>query len=112
MYRVTLFASLTLLVAAPATGQSYDDPPQTSRTVAYRDLDLSSAMGMRELEQRVQAAARFVCRLPVPGGLIPFSYSRRCVDGAVRDAAPQVAIAVEYARRNQLRDSAIRVASH
>lgn len=112
MYRFTLFTSLALLMAAPVAGQSYDDPPQASRTVAYRDLDLSTAAGTRELERRVQAAARFVCRLPTHGGLLPFLYPKRCIDGAVRGAAPQMAVAVEYARRNQLRDSAIRVASH
>lgn len=112
MYRVALFTALTLLSAAPAAGQSYDDIPAISRTVAYRDLDLSTPAGMQALERRVHDAARFVCRLPTHGGLLPFSYSRKCIDGAVRGAAPQVALVVQYVRRNQLRDSAIRVASH
>jgi UrcA family protein len=111
MYRIILFASLTLSVAAPAAGQSYDNPLVQRRTVTSRDLDLSSPAGREALDRRVRAAARAVCRFPVPNGLIPFLYSKRCITGAVRDAAPQVAVAIEFARRNRLRDGAIRVAA-
>jgi len=111
MFRIVLFGALAFGLASPAIGQTYDDPPVVSRTVAFRDLDLTSAPGARELDRRIQAAARFVCHVRTPSGLIPFAYSRRCVDQALREVAPQVTNVVELARRNQLRDSAIRVAA-
>jgi UrcA family protein len=110
MYRFALFVPLALGFAAPVAGQSYDDPP-ASHIVSFRDLDLATASGAQELDRRVNAAARFVCRTPTTSPLIPFMYSRHCVDGALRDARPRVANAVDLARRNQLRDSAIQVAA-
>ncbi|MDG2533909.1 UrcA family protein [Sphingomonas sp. HITSZ_GF] len=113
MYRFALFASLAVGLATPAAGQaSYDDPPLVSHVVTFRDLNLATETGAQELDRRILAAARYVCRTPTASNIIPFMYSRRCVDGAVREAQPRVVSAVQLARRNQLRDSAIRVASH
>ncbi|NYT41992.1 UrcA family protein [Sphingomonas sp. R-74633] len=111
MYRFALFVPLAIGLASPAAGQSYDDVPAVSHIVSFRDLDLTTTSGTQELDRRVQAAARFVCRTPTTSPLIPFMYARRCVDGALRDAQPRVANAVDLARRNLLRASAIEVAA-
>lgn len=112
MYRTILCVALALGLAAPALGQGQDYPATVSHVVWFGDLDLSTASGARELDRRVQAAARFVCRVPTTSPLIPFLYSRKCTDGALRDARPRVASAVASARRDHLRDSAIEVAAH
>lgn len=52
--------ALSLLAASPALAQS--------TTLRYSDLDLSSAAGQAELERRIDAAVRQVCRPEVTTG--------------------------------------------
>ncbi|MEP9359917.1 UrcA family protein [Sphingomonas sp. KR3-1] len=111
MFRTLLFTTLAFGLAAPALGRPFDDPQPVSRTVSVRDLNLATDAGARELDRRIQAAARFVCRIPNPSLAIPFVYSRPCVAEALRDVAPRVANAVALARSNQLRMSAIQVST-
>jgi UrcA family protein len=111
MFRTLLFTALAFGLAAPALGRGFDDPQPASRTVSFRDLDLTTAPGAQELDRRIQAAAHFVCRLHRPGSTIPFIYSGPCVRATLRNAAPQVASAVALAHRNQSRMSAIQVST-
>ena len=111
MFRSLLFTTLAFGLASPALGRSLDDPKPVSQTVSIRDLDLTTEPGARELDRRIRAAARFICRIPNPSLAVPFVYSRSCVEEALRSAVPQVANAVSVARRNQLRMSAIQVST-
>jgi UrcA family protein len=55
-------------LAGLSTGTRADDQVHAapSRAVAYADLDLNAPGGMKTLYQRIQGAARAVCRPPDP----------------------------------------------
>ena len=77
MLKPILFAA-AVLAAAVNVSPAFAKPVTPSvRTVAYTDLDLSSASGRTRLERRIQAAVRQVC-----GEAAPFDLARR---HAVRD---------------------------
>ena len=77
MLKPILFAAATL-AAAITTSPVFARPitPEV-RTVAYADLDLSSAAGRNRLERRINAAVRDVC-----GAVPSFDLARRSL---VRD---------------------------
>jgi UrcA family protein len=72
MLKPILFAAATL-VAAVNLSPAFAKPitPEV-RTVAYTDLDLSTAAGRTRLERRIQAAVRDVC-----GAAPSFDLARR-----------------------------------
>lgn len=79
-------ASATAAFAPPA---SAEDNRRIS--VAYRDLDLTSADGMKILRRRLVSAAQTVCDHPLYG-------SAPCVAQALRRARPQMAQAAARVR--------------
>ena len=70
-----------------------------SRVVTYRDLDLATPWGARELESRIKQAARSACREIDVFHPIATSDSPPCYRAAVEDALAQAQIAVEDAQR-------------
>jgi len=70
-----LASSLAALTASPAAAA-----PQNPavRTVAYADLDLSSAAGRTRLDRRISAAVRAVCGEASPADLRGLHEIRAC----------------------------------
>lgn len=69
------------------------------RLVPYRDLDLSSATGKRELDRRIKTASLRLCSKVWPHGAAPLIWS--CRDKAVADAHAQVTAAIDQPTMNQ-----------
>ena len=70
------------------------DTVRMSRVVSYADLDLTTAYGQQVLQWRIRDTARSICRtLGERGG-------GECQRNAIRNARPQLAVAVNraYAR--------------
>jgi UrcA family protein len=78
MLKPILFAAASLAAAANLSPAFARPISPEVRTVAYADLDLSTAAGRTRLERRVQAAVREVCGEALP----TFDLARR---HAVRD---------------------------
>jgi UrcA family protein len=93
-----LAGSLGVAHAAPA-----QDGPQV--VVSYSDLDLSSGDGVRELYQRISAAAREVCPYANAREIGQVALNRSCrnaaINRAIRDVhSPQlVALRAEHEKR-------------
>jgi UrcA family protein len=77
MLKPILFAAASLAAAANLSPAFAKPITPSVRTVAYADLDLSTAAGRTRFERRIQAAVREVC-----GDAAPFDLARR---HAVRD---------------------------
>jgi UrcA family protein len=77
-------------VAAPVAAK--DEAPTIG--VRYGDLDLTSAAGQRQLDLRLERAARDVCGLDEKrvGSLLPSLHSRDCYREARRDLDQQYAL--------------------
>ena len=112
-------------VAAPAAAQAYDDgplyvsanyvdevivpgplsvdgrPTRLSRAISIRDLDLANREDQTLLRLRIRDTARDLCRALGEDGRGYSPVVPSCEDQAVRDARPQVRLAVTqaYARR-------------
>lgn len=74
-----------------------------SRRVFYRDLDLRTAWGARELRARIYDAAYSACNqmdtfYPISASNEPNPDVDSCTHAAVRDAMPQAYSAINYAR--------------
>jgi UrcA family protein len=72
MLKPILFAAASLVAAVNLSPAFAKPAAPAVRTVAYADLDLSSAAGRTRLERRIQAAVREVC-----GEAAPFDLARR-----------------------------------
>ncbi len=70
----------------------------TTRIVSYRDLDLRTEVGQKELESRVKIAARKACDWLDRLYPITAANSPECLGPAVKDAMAQVNVAVAAAR--------------
>jgi UrcA family protein len=72
----SLALALAVAVAAPATAA--DEAPRVA--VRYADLDLSTTQGQRELDRRLQKAAREVCgtQEKITGSRLGSEHSREC----------------------------------
>ena len=81
------FAAAVLAVPAGAA----DEPPSVG--VRYGDLDLTSAQGQRQLDIRLERAAREVCGLDrkVVGSHLRSQHSRECYQEARRTLDQQYA---------------------
>ncbi len=66
---------------------------QRSTRVHYGDLDLSTEAGQRQLDIRLERAARGVCRVnePVTGSHLRSPNARKCYEEARRDLDRQYA---------------------
>ncbi|WEK45469.1 MAG: UrcA family protein [Candidatus Andeanibacterium colombiense] len=86
--RAPLFAAAlgAALAAQPAFAESV--------TVPYKDLDLSTAAGQKQLGNRIDSAARKVCGFDqrVTGTRIPDPEARACVADARKKIEQRVAL--------------------
>ena len=87
MLKPILFAAATLAAAANLSPAFARPITPEVRTVAYADLDLSTAAGRSRLERRIQAAVREVC-----GAAPSFDLARR---HAVRDCIVETRASVQ-----------------
>ena len=85
--RQTLIALALASVSAVA---SAGGPAESSRTVAFADLDLTRAAGAAVLYQRIRAAALEVCRPLLERDLTFAAHSRSCVQDAIARAVNEV----------------------
>lgn len=79
-----LSACLLLGWSASAFGAPGSAAAAASRTVSFKDLDISKAEGAQALYGRIAAAARNVCRAE------PYNFVRGCRARAVDDAVTGV----------------------
>ena len=81
-------AAVAALVGTPALAAE-------SKTISYRDLDLSSASGRQELDRRISAAARSLCDSSAieTGTLLRSRKAQSCYKEA--SAAARAAIAAQ-----------------
>ncbi len=93
-YLVSLSATLTVAVMA-ATATAHAETVRQSQEVRFNDLDLASSQGQRQLERRIQRAARTVCGMDeiATGTRLASRESSRCYNQALRDTREQTAIA-------------------
>lgn len=81
-------AAIACLHTAPAAAKSV--------AVEYRDLDLTSEKGRKQLDRRINKAARQVCGVDeVTTGSRLKALSLQCYRKAKKDAAVQVASVIE-----------------
>ncbi|HMN46277.1 MAG TPA: UrcA family protein [Povalibacter sp.] len=86
--RVALLAAVSCVASVAAAD---DVAASRSITVSYRDLDLSSEAGARQLYDRIRAAARNMCGSPRGTALLQIKQQRRqCANAAVAAAVKQV----------------------
>ena len=86
---LTLVAGAALAVSAPAFAQTASNAPAI--TIAYSDLEASSAAGARSLAARIKTAATTVCGgEPDIHQLAEHSRFSQCRDEAVSKAVRQV----------------------
>ena len=85
---VALSAGLLLGLSVPAFASSALDETMVSKTVTFRDLDISKADGAQALYGRIVSAARTVCRDEI------YSFVRECRARAVDDAVHGVGSAL------------------
>ncbi|UVO53965.1 UrcA family protein [Sphingomonas sp. SUN039] len=93
--KMLLVASTILLAAAAPAWASPAETPVTSE-VRTDDLNLGTAAGRTRLEARVGRAARQLCALS-ERGIAALDAEKRCVALAMKQAAPQVDLAVAKA---------------
>ena len=83
--------------AAPRTVTVLADPNVITDRVATADLNLANADGQRALYRRVSAAAQSVCRPSRYTSLLTPEENLSCFIGAIDEARPQVAQAIQRA---------------
>ena len=81
--------TLAALVCTLGTAPVWADPIQSSITVSFRDLDLSTIAGATTLYRRIQRAANQVCGYH-GADLIEQSLWRACYRSATDDAVRKV----------------------
>ena len=92
---ITLVA--TALAAQPAAAGPYQDEAPTAR-VTTKGIDLTTFAGRDALRAKVALAARLACSHPdEPRYTEAMPGEQRCVDRAIAQAEPQVALAIRRA---------------
>lgn len=102
-------ASAAMLMAMPAAVPASAAGPKSvvvtgtsdelvTRQVRYRDLDITSAQGERELIERVHFAVNSVCHEAVGGRVGYLRQTMSCQARSWSSAQPQIERAVERAR--------------
>jgi UrcA family protein len=95
------FAMVSVLIPAVAFGQDEESvvtgkrPDLPTKHVGFRDLNLSSESGVKALRSRVRRAANDVCGDREAVLLYSVIAQRRCFNGAVAGAEPQIANAIQ-----------------
>lgn len=98
----------TLAFAATALGLALTTAPafatereQMSVDISVEDLDLTTPKGQKQLDRRIEQAARTVCRTtrPTTGSRVMSHEARSCLAKARAQAREQVAALIEDQRR-------------
>ena len=91
--------ALTGAAISPAVAANTSEP--MTQTVATADINLATAEGQRVLDQRIERAARNVCRVgkPLAGTRIANPEDRACLARARADARQQVAVLNQVEQR-------------
>ena len=97
---VTVEAVREIVVGKTAIGAPIKELSIRSR-VSYADLDLTTAAGLEALQKRVKDTATSTCKeikvdVPAEGSTV-----EKCIKEAVDGAAPQIAAAVEAAKKGK-----------
>jgi UrcA family protein len=95
--RFTLALSTLMLLVGPAAHAADRVGDVPTKTVSFRDLDLSTARGAQALYDRIESAAREVCR-----GTEFADYDAcraRAIEGAVKEVANPLLSAAQVALR-------------
>lgn len=93
MIKTALFAA----AAALATVATATPVLAKDVVVRYGDLDLASAKGQRDLERRINRAARVACEYHT-NGRIPSADTIRCYRAARASAKTEIALALQNNR--------------
>lgn len=83
---IILGAALAAALSAGAANAG-----ERAERVSYRDLDLASVEGQAELQQRLDSAARRVCRFAEDGQIVPPEEENACYREARKRVDVQVA---------------------
>jgi len=92
MYRMFVVAAVSGLLATGSSAQ-----PRT-RVVQYRDIDLVSTAGQKQLTHRLQRAVDYVCRMPSPASPLTGSEDHDCRAEVMAHARSKMQAAVELAQ--------------
>lgn len=85
-------------VALQANRYADDNPPPRLK-VDFAGLDLASPAGVALLDQRIDTAINSICRFDGTQSLHQHRLEQKCRDNAWAGTRPQVAVAVDVARR-------------
>jgi UrcA family protein len=111
--RATLLAAATLFFINVSVANAHsavaDEAP--SRTVAYRDLNLSSPEGVAALRRRVSQAVQLVCGDSDSRDLATVNAVHTCRSTAKAKSDPLVVAAIAQAGQRYAGASTLRVAS-
>ncbi|MFC0206202.1 UrcA family protein [Novosphingobium soli] len=101
-----MFKTNAIVAAALCTVGLFSAPTAFAATaqVRYSDLDLTTDAGQKTLENRLQAAARSVCRAqrPTTGTHLSASVDAGCYKQALAQVRAQVATAIDGAGDTRL----------
>ena len=96
------FGLFSLGAAIAASGMAPGKGEYTiSKAVSYADLNLSSPVGVKELNRRVHNAARDLCTINGIKPLTAVWAERACIRDAIKDATADVELAVARFERQQ-----------
>ena len=95
---ITLTLAAAAALAVPATAFAARDETAPTIGVHYKDLNLATAAGQKELESRLDKAARQVCGMDevVTGSRMPSREASKCY----RDARQQLGESLAQVVRN------------
>ena len=92
MYRLFIALTVSALLAAASSAQ------QRTRVVNYRDLDLVSAAGQKQLSHRLRRAVDYVCRQPSPASPLTGIEDQDCRADVMARVQSKMQSAVELAQ--------------
>jgi UrcA family protein len=98
MKNAPLLALASALILTPIPALANDTP---TRSVQYRDLDLTKAEGVAKLERRISSAVRFVCQAEDLRDLSLAIKVQKCRKMARASANDQTQLAIANARSAQ-----------
>ena len=94
-------AAATLAMAVTATPALAGSGDVASKSVGYADLNLSTPEGQARLDQRIESAAKSVCRVYEirTGTRLPSSQANACLANARASAKKQVSAVMAETQR-------------
>ncbi|KQM21810.1 UrcA family protein [Novosphingobium sp. Leaf2] len=101
-----MFKKTAIIAAAVCTASLFAAPVAFAATtqVSFKDLDLQTPAGQKELNLRISRAARSVCMANVPttGTIISRDMDRNCYKQAMEAVRAKVATAIDKADDTRL----------